>query len=254
MPDSIRHPESCKIYCIPRSQQAGRAYRALTNEPAGKFIIFSNEGLAGMLFPVIIVSMHLPKLTLADLARSGHVTRWHSVRTSRDQTLAEHHYMVTRISNRLAKDILGADLDDSGLLKIMEYASLHDTPELLMGDLPSPLKRHIEQISGKNNPITAIENEIAPWLAEMKDSIRRTNPEYLLIVKLADIMDALVFITEEGIGTHAGKVIQILEGMLSEKLSQAEREFSQYNWNHAMAVLSELQQKGDESKMAFEQG
>jgi len=107
----------------------------------------------------------LPRLTLADLARSGHVTRWHSVRTSRDQTLAEHHYMVTRISNQLAKDIFKSDLTDSGLLQIMEYASQHDTPELLMGDLPSPLKLHIEHISGKNNPIETIESEIAPgWL------------------------------------------------------------------------------------------
>ena len=179
---------------------------------------------------------------------------WHSVRTSRDQTLAEHHYMVTRISNRLAKDIFGPDLDDSGLLKIMEYASLHDTPELLMGDLPSPLKRHIELISGENNPIEAIEHEIAPWLTEMKESIRRSNPEYLLIVKLADIIDALVFITDEGIGTHAQKVIQILEGMLDEKLGQAETNFPQYSWKYARELLDELLQNGEKTKVAFERG
>ncbi|MEA2115379.1 MAG: hypothetical protein U9P36_08330 [Thermodesulfobacteriota bacterium] len=80
-----------------------------------------------------------------------------------------------------------------------------------MGDLPSPLNRHIEDISGENDPIEAIENEIAPWLTEMKESIRRTNPEYLLIVKLADIMDALVFIADEGIGAHAKKVVHILD-------------------------------------------
>ncbi len=196
--------------------------------------------------------MTLPKLTLADLARSGHVTRWHSVRTSRDQTLAEHHYMVTRISNRLAKGLLGEDLDDSGLLKIMEYASLHDTPELLMGDLPSPLKRHIEHICGENNPIETIEHEIAPWLSEMKDVLGRTNPEYLLIVKLADILDALVFITEEGIGSHAGKVVQILQEMLEEKLTQAEKDYPQYNWQYTLVLLSELLQNGDNAKVAFE--
>jgi len=198
--------------------------------------------------------MTLPKLTLADLARSGHVTRWHSVRTSRDQTLAEHHYMVTRISNRLAKDILGPDLDDSGLLKIMEYASLHDTPELLMGDLPSPLKRHIELISGDNNPIEAIEHEIAPWLTEMKESIRKTHPEYLLIVKLADIMDALVFITDEGIGAHAKKVIQILENMLEAKLEQGKQDFPHYSWQYTLDILNELLQNGEAAKLAFEQG
>jgi 5'-deoxynucleotidase len=198
--------------------------------------------------------MHLPKLTLADLARSGHVSRWHSVRTSRDQTLAEHHYMVTRISNRLAKDILGSDLDDSGLLQIMEYASLHDTPELLMGDLPSPLKRHIEQISGDKNPIEVIEHEIAPWLTEMKDSIRRTHPEYLLIVKLADIMDALVFITDEGIGSHARKVIEILEGMLDEKMEEAGKNYPGYPWQYTRNLLNELLQNGEKGKVEFEHG
>lgn len=197
-------------------------------------------------------NMTLPKLTLADLARSGHVTRWHSVRTSRDQTLAEHHYMVTRISNRLAKDIIGPDLTDSGLLRIMEYASLHDTPELLMGDLPSPLKRHIEHLSGDNNPIEDIEREIAPWLFEMKEAIQRTNPEYLIIVKLADIIDALVFISDEGIGSHAKKVIQILHSMHEEKLRQAAAEFPQFNWKYAVDLLNELLQNGEKAKVAFE--
>ncbi len=175
------------------------------------------------------------------------------MRTARDQTLAEHHYMVTRIANRLAKDIFSSDLTDSGLLQIMEYASLHDTPELLMGDLPSPLKRHIEHLCGDDdNPIEAIEREIAPWLYEMKEAIRVSHPEYLLVVKLADIIDALVFITDEGIGDHAKQVIQILYGMLEEKLKQALTEFPQYNWKLAVALFNELVQKSEQGKVEFE--
>jgi len=196
--------------------------------------------------------MTLPRLTLADLARSGHVTRWHSVRTSRDQTLAEHHYMVTRISNRLAKGIIGPDLTDSALLQIMEYASLHDTPELLMGDLPSPLKRHIEKLSGDANPIEAIEQEIAPWLFEMKAVMKDTHPEHLIIIKLADIIDALVFIIDEGIGGHAKQVTQRLYGMLEDKLKEAISKFPQYNWRHTIDVLNELLQNAEEAKVAFE--
>jgi 5'-deoxynucleotidase len=196
--------------------------------------------------------MTLPKLTLSDLARSGHVTRWHSVRTSRDQTLAEHHYMVTRISNRLAREIFGSELSDSGLLQIMEYASLHDTPELLMGDLPSPLKRHIEQISGEINPIEQIEREIAPWLFQMKEEMQQNNPEYLLIVKLADIIDALVFISEEGIGAHAGQVIHILHSMLEEKLLQAQDNFPQYRWQYAVDLLNDLLHNDERTKIEFE--
>lgn len=196
--------------------------------------------------------MPLPKLTLADLARSGHITRWHSVRTSRDQTLAEHHYMVTRISNRLAKDIFGSDLDDSGLLQIMEYASLHDTPELLMGDLPSPLKRHIEKISGEDNPIKIIEAEIAPWLIEMKNEIRRKHPEHLVVIKLADLMDAILFIEHEGLGNHAQTVTQGLKKQFQAKIEEAEQGYPNYSWKIAKQLLNELLQHEEQTTIAFE--
>lgn len=196
--------------------------------------------------------MKLPKLEFADLARAGHVTRWHSVRTTRDQTLAEHLFMVTRISNRLAKDILGDDLDDSGLLRIMEYASLHDTPELLMGDLPSPLKRHIEAISGEDNPILAIEQQIAPWLSEMKNEIRRQNPEHLVIVKLADLIDAILFIDHEGIGLHAREVCRGLNDIFRRKLESAGRDFPQYPWAVAESLLEKLLHNAVDGQIAFE--
>ena len=196
--------------------------------------------------------MTIAKLTLADLARSGHVTRWHSVRTSRNQTLAEHHYMVTRISNRLAKDILGPELDDSGLLLIMEYASLHDTPELLMGDLPSPLKRHIEQISRADNPVKAIEAEIAPWLVEMKNGIKEKHPEYLTIIKLADLIDAILFIEHEGIGKHATVVAKGLHQQFRKKVEEAEQDFPAYPWNFSKKLLNELLQNEEQGAIAFE--
>jgi 5'-deoxynucleotidase len=66
--------------------------------------------------PDSFLDSFLPKLTLDNLARSGHINRWYCVRTSRDQTLAEHHYMVTMISNRLEKETFGSDLDEKGII------------------------------------------------------------------------------------------------------------------------------------------
>lgn len=191
----------------------------------------------------------LPKLTIADLSRAGHVTRWHSVRTSRDQTLAEHHFLVMRISNQLAKEIIGPELSDSDLLRIMEYSSQHDMPELLMGDLPSPVKRHIEAITGKDNPINRIEEEVAPWLSQLKTELKQ---EHRYIIKLADLIDALVFISEEGIGNHAKKVIQLLHEMLEEKLKECTKQFPQYNWPYTVELLNELLQNDETTKIEFE--
>jgi len=196
--------------------------------------------------------MELPKLTLADLARSGHVTRWHSVRTFRDQTLAEHHYMVARISFTLAKKILGPDIDDSGLLKILDYALLHDTPELLTGDLPSPLKRHIDQVCAGDNPLDQIEDAIAPWLHKMKLYMQQKHPEYLKVVKLADIIDALIFISSEGVGEHAKGVVAILRNQFASKQKEAAQMFPQYDWSFAQQLCSELLDTREASKLAFE--
>ncbi len=196
--------------------------------------------------------MELPKLTLADLARSGHVTRWHSVRTFREQTLAEHHYMVSRISHTLAKRIFDKNIDDSGLLKIMDYSLMHDTPELLTGDLPSPLKSHIDEVCEGKNPIDEIERSIAPWLHKMKMEMKESNPEYLTVIKLADLIDALVFISVEGMGQHAEGVVAILRNQFTNKLKEATKMFPQYDWSFAQQVCSELLEKREATKLAFE--
>ncbi len=196
--------------------------------------------------------MTLPKLEIADLARAGHVTRWHSVRTSRNQTLAEHLFMVTRIANHLAKDIFAGDLDDTALLRIMEYASLHDAPELLMGDLPSPLKRHIEAISGAANPVREIERQIAPWLEEMREDIRGHNPEHLVAVKLADLIDAILFIEHEGIGPHARAVCSGLLEIFKRKIEEANGSYPQYRWDIAGTLLDTLRQNTAAGQIAFE--
>lgn len=67
------------------------------------------------------------------------MTRWHSVRVGRPQTLAEHHYLVSIFTNKLAKDIL-PEITDTERLQMVEYAMWHDLPEIICGDLPSPLK------------------------------------------------------------------------------------------------------------------
>jgi 5'-deoxynucleotidase len=190
-----------------------------------------------------------PFLNLGDLARSGHITRWHSVRTFREQTLAEHHYMVAMISNKLAKDILGSDINDSERLQLLEYALWHDMPEIVMGDISSPCKKRIRQIcQEKENPIDEMENEIAPWLSKLKNNLR---PELSLIVKMGDLIDAILFISQEGIGKHAEIVRKGLEKAFEDKIHEAYQYVDKYNWSIAKNILEKLL-RSEENQIEFE--
>lgn len=190
-------------------------------------------------------------LNMLDIARSGHVTRWHSVRCARNQTLAEHHYLVTMITWELMRRILRGGLSSETRLVALEYALTHDTPELLMGDLPSPLKRRVAEIAGENDPLPAIEQEIAPELAARKAALAGTPLAF--IVKLADLMDACLFIREEGIGHHATAVAAKSEQALRDKIVEARARFAELDWSQALALYAEMRgEMGADNQLLFE--
>jgi 5'-deoxynucleotidase len=147
--------------------------------------------------------------------------------------------MVTMLVNKMAKEIPPEPLTDTERLLLVEFAMWHDTPELLMGDLASPLKRRIEEISKVNNPIEAIENEIAPWLTNLKDIIK-SKPECYVIFKLADLMDAIIFIFQEGVGEHAKSVRKNLESIFKKKVAEGKKVKPEYNWKVAETILHDL--------------
>lgn len=192
---------------------------------------------------------NIPQLQLSDLTKCAHVTRWHSVRTLRDQTLSEHHFVVSRIASNLAKNIVPG-IDIESLYYLNEYAMLHDAPEILLGDINSRCKHYLSQIVGDaENPLDVLEEQVAPWLPVLKKKLK---PELLHIVKIADLYDALLFISVEGLGKHAESVVELLKKMISDKLKQCKKEFPDYKWNYAEDVLNNLMENGEETKIKFE--
>ncbi len=190
-------------------------------------------------------------LNMQDIARSGHVTRWHSVRCARNQTLAEHHYLVTMIARELMRRILGEDLPAETRLLALEYALTHDAPELLMGDLPSPLKRRIAEIAGHADPLVRIEREIAPEIAARRDALQGS--ALAAIIKLADLMDACLFIREEGIGRHATVVAEKTEMALRDKIRESQRGFADLDWSHATELYAQMRgESGTDNRLLLE--
>lgn len=162
-------------------------------------------------------------LTVYEQLRACHVRRWHIVQTSREQTLAEHSFAVAVIAGSLAAAMRwNGLLQESGKLKLLQWALAHDIIEVRTGDMPTPFKRDLEAIGGKGIVEKAEDRVDADTMAAYRQ-IRGTEVE--MIVKLADQIEAIFFLQDNGVGAHAKQVLDGLRAILSDMVNEAERQF-----------------------------
>lgn len=162
-------------------------------------------------------------LTVYEQLRACHVRRWHIVQTSREQTLAEHSFAVAVIAGSLAAAMRwNGLLQESGKLKLLQWALAHDIIEVRTGDMPTPFKRDLEAIGGKGIVEKAEDRVDADTMAAYRQ-IRGTEVE--TIVKLADQIEAIFFLQDNGVGAHAKQVLDGLRAILSDMVNEAERQF-----------------------------
>lgn len=157
-------------------------------------------------------------LTLRDIVRSGHVVRWSSVKHGRPQYLAEHHYMVTMIARALARQILPPDYYTAERqLLLMDYCLNHDLPELVAGDFSSVSKRKLESMLGeKADVFKQLDYEIHPPLRTLDKKMMGT--PLVIIAKLADWADAIVYIQQEGAGNFEAKIARQMIALFATTL------------------------------------
>lgn len=144
-------------------------------------------------------------LTLYDFLRVGHVKRWHNVNTIRQQTVAEHSYMVTIMAMHMAKK-MGAD--PLFVMIVAAHSLFHDSAEVVLGDTPTPAKRFIRSFTENGSLFDDMEKSLMPGVpyisglegALVGDWARR---EPLQFVKVADRIEAAHWISENGAGNHA---------------------------------------------------
>ena len=141
----------------------------------------------------------------ATLSRMRYIERWSLMRSSRPDTLAEHSLEVAMIAHALA--VIGnvrhgkaLDANRAALLGIY-----HDAPEIITGDMPTPVKYHDEQIrrAYKDVEAAATERLLDALPSDLRPAFEDVlAPEgddaYLLrLVKAADKVSALVKCIEE---------------------------------------------------------
>ena len=147
--------------------------------------------------------------------------------------------MVSLISDLLAR-ALGIS-DYKVLYLIQLYASNHDLPEVVTGDLPTPIKGVVDPVK-----LESIERSVGGhYLRNMERVERHPESEVIkAIVKLADMLDAGFFLEEFGYGHHAQVVQRKLAHRTNEYTDTLEEELPDYCWGSALAsVLDQWHRK-----------
>lgn len=161
------------------------------------------------------------RLTIRDQLRMANVERWQIMKTDRQQNVAEHTCNVMLI----AMDILDrwADhpetppetLREFGLMRsnVLMACLYHDLPEVVLGDLPSPLKDAMGPAASEE--LKRIEQSFEPSYPK----IGVASP----VLKAADLMDAIHFLRQQGQDEHAKSIKDALEHKLGVVIQATKR-------------------------------
>lgn len=140
--------------------------------------------------------------------RAGHVRRWHIVAVSREQTVADHMHRVGVIAEEILRILGRFDWNSNLTLNVMRWASIHDRVEALTGDVPTPTKAGIREVTELLVESDVFEMAVAKYdeeAEELRSCIAEDGecPLAGRIVKYADLLEAMNYIGIFGCGSHA---------------------------------------------------
>ena len=137
----------------------------------------------------------------AMLSRMRYISRWALMRNTFEENVQEHSHMVAVLAHALAliqRDILGQPADPD---RCATAALFHDAPEILTGDLPTPIKYYNPEIKTAYKQVEQIacQKLLATLPAELRPAFQPllTEAEYRDIVKAADKLSAYIKCIEE---------------------------------------------------------
>lgn len=177
------------------------------------------------------------KIDLLKCLRIGDVPRWSIVPMTRQQSVAEHSYNVWLIT-RVLYDILYPTPHNSMERALtLEYALVHDLAEVVTGDIPSPAKRVIEdEAPGLLNKLEEKSLQfIYPDAVKLIRGAQNTPGQ--AIVKLADCVEALVFVSKFGTDKEAAMGVK---KAMWKHLNEADKRYPNVEWVKAIDYLYEV--------------
>ena len=141
------------------------------------------------------------------LGRMKYITRWSLMRSGRPESLSEHTADTAMLAHMLCLIAQKCTGTGDGLRpEVVATAALyHDAPEILTGDMPTPVKYKNEAL---RSAYKAVEQESARLMASLQPEALRDETEQFLtgrvlndaerkILKAADRLSALIKCLEE---------------------------------------------------------
>ena len=166
----------------------------------------------------------------AYIFRMRYIARWALMRNTRTENVEEHSYEVAVLAHALAvigRDVFHKELDPDG---IAAAALFHDAPEIITGDMPTPIKYYNPDIKTAYKQVEAVAQDkllsmLPPVLAAVYGPLVRESDEGVRrYVKAADKLSAYIKCVEEGKACNsefkmaAGQTLTALKEMDMEEL------------------------------------
>ena len=160
----------------------------------------------------------------AYLSRMRYINRWGLMRNTVQENIQEHSHMVAVLAHALAvirREVFGKPADP-GLAAAA--ALFHDAPEILTGDLPTPVKYFNPDIKSGYQTVENIAKErllaMLPgdFQADYRAIFFDAPPEMARIIKAADKIAAYIKCVEEGVAGNGE--FRKAEKSLQEEISK----------------------------------
>jgi hypothetical protein len=137
-----------------------------------------------------------------------HVKRWNLVCTAAESNVASHSFNVAMLAMAIRRQMrvrVGVSEAD-----ICYYALMHDVDEAETGDMPTPTKAALKKAGVDPNALYCTQG-----------SISLPEPATQTIIKVADLLENYLFISQHGVGTRAAAAVSEVRGRLDAALDGA---------------------------------
>ena len=166
----------------------------------------------------------------AYIFRMRYIARWALMRNTRTENVEEHSYEVAVLAHALAtigREVFHRDLDPD---RTAVAALFHDAPEIITGDMPTPIKYYNPDIKTAYRQVEAVaQDKLLSMLPEelvpaYEPLVRESDPQIRRYVKAADKLSAYIKCVEElkagnaEFKRAAGQTMAALKDMEMEEL------------------------------------